>query len=81
MYTFETFLTWLKDFHPFIKIIFVLAKCINVFQPTDDILQRPFKHAFKNQFDDWGMVQITQQLDNTTQLKETKHNLSFCFSQ
>jgi hypothetical protein len=52
VHTSETFLTWLKDFHPLVKTIFVLANCTSVFQPADVILQRPFKHAFRNEFDD-----------------------------
>lgn len=33
-------------------------------QPADVILQRPFKHAFRNQYDKWSINQISQQLDS-----------------
>jgi hypothetical protein len=56
----------LKDFHPLVKTIFVPANCTSVFQPVDAILQRSFKHAFRNQFDEWSMDQIQQQLKNAT---------------
>jgi hypothetical protein len=56
----------LKDFHPLVKTIFVPTNCTSVFQPANVILQRPFKHAFRNEFDDWSMDQIQQQLENAT---------------
>ena len=58
------FLTWLKLIHPLVKTIFVPANCTSVLQPADVILQRPFKHAFRVQYDKWSMNQISQQLDS-----------------
>jgi hypothetical protein len=72
VHTSETFLTWLKNTHPLVKTIFVLANCTSVFQPTDVILQRPFKHAFRNEFDEWSLDQISQQLEDSTESKEIK---------
>ena len=64
VYTSTKFLTWLKLTHPLVKTIFVPANYTSVLQPTDVILQRPFKHAFRNQYDKWSMNQISQQLDS-----------------
>ena len=47
----KVFILWLKDFHPEILLIFVPANCTSVFQPADVILERPFKHSFRQQFD------------------------------
>ena len=51
VHTSTTFLTWLKLTHPLVKIVFVPANCTSVLQPANVILQRPFKHAFRNQYD------------------------------
>ena len=64
VHTSTTFLTWLKLTHPLVKTIFVPANCTSVLQPADVILQRPFKHAFRNQYDKWSINQISQQLDS-----------------
>lgn len=43
----KDFISWLKISHPQILFIFVPANCTNVSQPADVILQRPFKHGFR----------------------------------
>jgi hypothetical protein len=48
--------------HSKILMRFVLANCIAVFQPIDVILQRPFKHGFRQQFDLWTMEEMDKQL-------------------
>jgi hypothetical protein len=44
------FLSWVKDNHPCICLVFILANCTSKFQPVDMILQRPLKHAFARKF-------------------------------
>jgi hypothetical protein len=67
----KVFISWLKDFHPEILLIFVPANCTSVFQPGDVILQRPFKHSFRQQFDMHTSQDIGKQLDERD-LEEVK---------
>jgi hypothetical protein len=69
----KVFISWLKDFHPEILLIFVPANCTSVFQPGDVILQRPFKHSFRQQFDMHTSQDIGKQLDERD-LEEVKLN-------
>jgi hypothetical protein len=48
----EKFCNWIKE-HTNILLIFVHVNCTNYFQPTDMILQKPLKHAFKVHFNSW----------------------------
>jgi hypothetical protein len=59
----KDFICWLKISHPHILLIFVPANCTNVFQPTDVILQRPFKHGFRQQFDNYTSENIGIHID------------------
>jgi hypothetical protein len=43
-------------------MLYVPANCTAVFQPADVILQRPFKHGFRQQFDLWTMEEMDKQL-------------------
>ena len=49
---------WVNKNHLQILLVFVSANCTNVFQPTNVILQRSFKHAFREEFDDMGVTLI-----------------------
>ena len=42
------------------------ANCTSVFQPTDVILQIPFKHAFRQEFDTYTSDDIDKQLEDKT---------------
>ena len=59
----KDFICWLKISHPHILLIFVPANSTSVFQPTDVILQRPFKHGFRQQFDTYTSKNIGKQID------------------
>ena len=61
----------MKDNHQKILIIFVLANSTSVFQPTDVILQKPFKHEFMQEFDSFTCNDIMKQLQHTS-TKEIK---------
>ena len=52
-----------KSAHPQILLIFVFANCTNFFQPKKVNLQRPFKHCFKQQVDNFTTKEINKQLD------------------
>ena len=54
----------MKENHTQILLIFVLANCTSVFQPADVILQRPFKHAFRQEFDTYTSDDIDKQLED-----------------
>ena len=55
----------MKDNHQEILIIFVPANCTSVFQPADVILQKPFKHGFRQIFDSFTSDDIINQLQHT----------------
>ena len=59
----KDFISWLKISHPQILLIFIPANCTSVFQPADVILQRPFKHGFRQQFDNYTSENIGKQID------------------
>ncbi|THU83896.1 hypothetical protein K435DRAFT_688686 [Dendrothele bispora CBS 962.96] len=43
----EEFLTWMKETHPTIIVLFVPGSCTGVFQPLDVGIQRILKHSIK----------------------------------
>ena len=59
----------MKSKHPQIHLFFVLANCTLVFQPTNVILQRPFKHAFRLEFNKYTLDIFTKQLEDGVDLK------------
>ena len=59
----KEFRAWMKNNHPRIHLVFVPANCTSVFQPTHVILQRPFKHAFKVEFNKFTIKVISKQID------------------
>jgi hypothetical protein len=58
----KEFISWMKEKHPEILLIFVPSNCTSVLQPADVILQRPFKHAFRQQYDMYTSESIDTQL-------------------
>ena len=56
------FLSWVKDNHPCICLVFIPANCISKFQPAIVILQRPLKHAFSREFNLWTSSIIKDQV-------------------
>ena len=59
----KEFISWVKVNHPEILFIFIPANCTSVFQPADVILQRLFKHAFRQEFDNYTSDDIDKQLE------------------
>ena len=64
----KEFVAWIKEKHPNILLIFVPANCIFIYQPADVILQRPFKHGFRKEFD----IYTTTMIDKQLEIKEAK---------
>jgi hypothetical protein len=62
----KEFISWMKESHQEILIIFVPANCTSVFQPADVILQKPFKHGFRQEFDSFTSDDIMKQLQHTS---------------
>ena len=56
----------MKENHQEILIIFVPANCTSVFQPADVILQKSFKHGFRQAFNSFTSDDIINQLQHTT---------------
>ena len=58
----KEFREWMKNHHPKIHILYILANCTSIYQPADVIIQRPFKHAFRQAFNKYTMEAIAKQL-------------------
>ena len=54
----KDFISWKKEKYPQILLIFVLANSTSILQPIDVIIQRPFKHSFRQQFDNYTSQDI-----------------------
>jgi hypothetical protein len=65
----KDFRAWMKRTSPLIHLLFVPANYISIFQPTDVILQRPFKHAFRQEFNKYTMEVIKNQLESSSDVK------------
>jgi hypothetical protein len=59
----KDFTSCVKEKYPQILLIFVPANYTRVLQPADVIIQRPFKHSFRQQFDNYKSQDIGQQLE------------------
>ena len=64
-----TFITFLKEKHPNILLVFVPPNCTSQLQVADVVLQRPFKHGIKKQFNNWAASKISEQILVTPFLK------------
>ncbi len=62
----KEFMEWMKIHHPKIHVLYIPANCTSVFQPADVVIQRPFKHAFRQEFNQFTMDIITNQLNGGT---------------
>jgi hypothetical protein len=72
----KEFRAWIKKNYPQIHLLFIPANCTSVHQPADVILQRPFKHAFRQEFNKFTMGVITRQLETTGDVKvDTKMSI------
>jgi hypothetical protein len=59
----------MKNKHPQIHLFFIPENCTSVFQLADVILQRPFKHAFRLEFNKYTLDVFTKQLEDGVDLK------------
>jgi hypothetical protein len=60
---------WMRANHPQIHVLYIPANCTRIYQLADVILQRPFKHAFRQQFNKYTMDLISKQLDSGEEVK------------
>jgi hypothetical protein len=58
----KEFISWVKEKYLEILLIFVPVNCISMLQPADAILQRPFEHAFREQYEKYTSKDIDSQL-------------------
>jgi hypothetical protein len=65
----KDFRAWMKRTSPLIHLLFVPANCTSIFQPADVILQRPFKYAFRQEFNKYTMEVIKNQLESSSDVK------------
>jgi hypothetical protein len=65
----KEFRAWIKRNHPKTHLPFIPANCTSIHQLADVILQRPFKHAFCQEFNKFTMGVITSQLQASSKVK------------
>ena len=58
----KEFREWMKSHHPEIHVLYIPANCTSIFQLADVVIQRPFKHAFRQEFNQYTTDIITRQL-------------------
>ena len=58
----KEFRDWMKTHHPEILVLYIPANCTSIYQPADVVIQRPFKHAFRQEFNKFTMDTISSQL-------------------
>jgi len=63
---------WLKENHPLIHYVYVVANYTSKLQPADVVLQRPFKHGFRKQFEKWQSELVASQLAEGVKLEDVK---------
>ena len=56
------FRDWMKTHHSEILVLYVPANYTSIYQPADVVIQRPFKHAFRQEFNKFTMDTISSQL-------------------
>jgi hypothetical protein len=61
VHTSEEFQNWLKENHPLIHYLYVVANCTSKLQLADVVLQRSFKHGFRKQFEKWQSELVASQ--------------------
>ncbi|GAQ88167.1 hypothetical protein KFL_004060010 [Klebsormidium nitens] len=57
------FLGNMAERFPLVKVLFVPANCTGKLQPADVVLQRPFKHRFRQQFNSWQAAEVAAQIE------------------
>jgi len=58
----EEFRMFLRTHHPHIHLVFVPANCTSKLQVADVMLQRPFKHGLRKQFNVWAAQILREQI-------------------
>lgn len=66
----KEFMTWMKDKHPLIIVIFIPGGCTGVWQPLDVGIQRVMKHSLKRSAHRDIVAETITQLANNTRAEE-----------
>ena len=59
----------MKDNYLQVHVLYIPANCTSIYQPADFILQRPFKHVFRQDFNKFTMSMITNQIETNSNIK------------
>jgi hypothetical protein len=65
----KEFRDWMKANYPHIHVLYIPANCTSIYQPADVILQRPFKHAFRQEFNKYTMSMIANEIETNSNIK------------
>lgn len=58
----EEFRLFLRSKHPRIHLVYIPPNCTSKLQVADVVLQRPFKHAITQRFNQWAGANIAEQI-------------------
>ena len=59
----------MKDNYPQIHVLYIPANYTSIYQHADVILQRPFKHIFRQEFNKYMMSMITIEIETISSIK------------
>ena len=59
----------MKDNYLQVHVLYIPANCTSIYQPADFILQCPFKHVFRQEFNKFTMSMITSQIETNSNIK------------
>ena len=65
----KEFRKWIKDNYSHVHVLYIPANCTSIYQPADVILQRPFKHIFRQEFNKDTMSMITNEIETNSSIK------------
>lgn len=71
----KEFLQFMETVHPNIHLVFIPGGCTGELQPCDLFIQRPFKHAYLQQFSNWAAQSIVHSLANKTKPEDIRLDL------
>ena len=58
----------MKDNSSHVHVLYIPANCTSIYQFADVILQRPFKHIFRQEFNKYTMSMITNEIETNSSI-------------
>ena len=65
----KNFREWMKNNYPHVHVLYIPENCTSIYQPADVIIQCPFKHALRQEFNKYTMSMITSHIETNSNIK------------